>query len=91
MKFTGSGSSGFPVRMDGETASEVERSGVRPMEMIALGLIGCQGMDVLSVLQKKRQDVTRFEVQIRWSALTGLSQSVYPRSRHICGHRQACG
>ena len=34
------------------------------MELIALGLAGCTAMDVISILQKKRQDVTRFETQI---------------------------
>lgn len=33
------------------------------MEMIALGLIGCQAMDIISVLQKKRQHITAFEVK----------------------------
>lgn len=34
------------------------------MEMIALGLAGCTAMDVLSILQKKRQNVTGFEVKV---------------------------
>ena len=34
------------------------------MEMIAFGLAGCTAMDVLSILQKKRQQVTQFEVKI---------------------------
>ena len=34
------------------------------MEMIALGLAGCIAMDVLSILQKKRQQVTHFEVKV---------------------------
>jgi len=63
LKFTGSGPSGFPVRIDGDMTSVGEATGFRPMEMIALGLIGCQAMDVLSVLQKKRQDMTGFEVR----------------------------
>jgi len=32
--------------------------------LIALGLAGCTAMDVISVLQKKRQNVTRFEVDV---------------------------
>lgn len=63
LNFTGSGPSGFPVRMDGSLTPGGEPAGFRPMEMIALGLIGCQAMDVLSVMQKKRQDVTGFEVR----------------------------
>ena len=63
MKFLGTGPSGFPVHMDAESALGGNDSGVRPMEIIALGLIGCQAMDVISILQKKRQQVTGFEVK----------------------------
>jgi putative redox protein len=63
MKFTGRGESGFAVPMDADPVVGGGEGGTRPMELIALGLIGCQGMDVISVLQKKKQDVTRFEVK----------------------------
>ncbi|HSB66198.1 MAG TPA: OsmC family protein, partial [Anaerolineales bacterium] len=35
-----------------------------PMELIAIGLAGCTAMDTISILQKKRQEVTAFEVQV---------------------------
>lgn len=63
LKFIGTGPSGHPVHMDADSSQGGSDSGLRPMEMIALGLIGCQAMDVLSVLQKKRQDVKSFEVR----------------------------
>ena len=63
MKFVGTAPSGSPIQMDAESSVGGDDSGVRPMEMIALGLIGCQAMDVISVLQKKRQEVTKFEVK----------------------------
>lgn len=63
MKFTGMGPSGHPIHMDADSSLGGDDSGLRPMEMIALGLIACQAMDVLSVLQKKRQDVASFEVR----------------------------
>lgn len=63
MKFTGMGPSGFTVQMDADSALGGKDGGVRPMEMIALGLIACQAMDVISILQKKRQQVTKFEVR----------------------------
>lgn len=63
MRFIGTGPSGFLTQMDAESALGGNDSGVCPMEMIALGLIGCQAMDVISVLQKKRQQVTEFEVR----------------------------
>jgi putative redox protein len=34
------------------------------MEMVALGLAGCTAMDVISILLKKRQSVTQFEVTV---------------------------
>ena len=64
MTFTGMPPSGFPVKMDSDPNYGGTDGGVRPMELIALGLAGCGAMDVLSILQKKRQKVTRFEVQV---------------------------
>ena len=64
MIFMGTPDSGFPVQMDSDVGFGGTNGGVRPMEMIALGLAGCAGMDVLSILQKKRQQVTQFEVKL---------------------------
>lgn len=50
--------------MDSDSSFGGTNSGVRPMEMIALGLVGCIAMDVLSILQKKRQQITQFEVRV---------------------------
>ena len=64
MTFIGRPDSAFPVQMDADSSFGGTNNGVRPMEMIALGLAGCTGMDVISILQKKRQQVTRFEVRV---------------------------
>ncbi len=64
LAFTGVADSGFPIRMDGAKAVGGKGGGVGPMEMIALGLAGCTAMDVISILHKKRQNVTDFEVKI---------------------------
>ena len=64
MNFTGVANSGFAVQMDTEVNLGGGNNGVRPMEMIALGLAGCTAMDVVSILQKKRQKITRFEVNV---------------------------
>lgn len=64
MVFIGKAASGFPIQMDSDPSYGGTNSGIRPMEMIALGLAGCIAMDVLSILQKKRQQVTQFEVKI---------------------------
>jgi putative redox protein len=62
--FSGMPDSGFPVQMDSDPSYGGTNGGVRPMELIALGLAGCTAMDVLSILQKKRQRVTQFEVKL---------------------------
>jgi putative redox protein len=64
MNFVGMPDSGFPIPMDSDAYFGGTKNGVRPMEMIALGLAGCTAMDVLSVLQKKRQNITSFEVKV---------------------------
>lgn len=64
MTFVGAAGSGHSIQMDAGTSVGGGNRGVRPMEMIALGLAGCAGMDVISILQKKRQQVTQFDVQI---------------------------
>jgi putative redox protein len=64
MTFTGNSESGFPVVMDADQSVGGDSSAIRPMEMMLFGLAGCTAMDVLSILRKKRQDVTQFEVRV---------------------------
>ena len=64
MTFIGKSPSGFPVQMDADSSNGGTENGIRPMEMIGLGLAGCTAMDVLAILKKKRQDVTQFEVKV---------------------------
>jgi putative redox protein len=64
MTFMGMPDSGFPVQMDADSSFGGTNQGVRPMEMVALGLASCTGMDVISILRKKRQQVTQFEVRV---------------------------
>jgi putative redox protein len=64
MAFTGVANSGFAIQMDADQALGGSNSGVRPMEMVAMGLASCAAMDVISILQKKRQTILKFEVNI---------------------------
>lgn len=57
-KFTGESGSGHQVIMDGPPDHGGKNQGPRPMEMLLLGLGGCTSFDVMSILQKSRQDVT---------------------------------
>ncbi len=45
-------------------ASADELEGVSPMEMVALGLGSCSSVDILSILEKQRQSVDRYDVDV---------------------------
>ncbi|HPH95277.1 MAG TPA: OsmC family protein [Anaerolineaceae bacterium] len=65
LAFTGTVNSGLTLPMDGALPAEGEEAaGFKPMELLAVGLAGCTGMDVISILEKKRQAVSAFEVQV---------------------------
>jgi putative redox protein len=44
---------------------EANATGVKPSDLLLLGLGGCAAVDVVSILEKKRQRVTGFEIQIQ--------------------------
>ena len=62
LAFEGIGGSGFTVSLD-TLAEEGGGTGFSPMELLLVSLAGCTAMDVISILKKKRQDVTGFEVR----------------------------
>ena len=64
LTFTGTADSGFSLPLGTDSSVGGDNDGFRPMELIAIGLAGCTAMDVMSILSKKRQDVTGFEVQV---------------------------
>lgn len=49
---------------DFTVASSAEREGVSPMEMVALSLGGCSSVDILSILEKQRQSVEDYDVEV---------------------------
>src|SRR5947208_5988925 len=51
--------SGAAVVSDGDA-----QVGMSPMEMVLAALIGCTGADVIEILHKKRQDVSRLEIRV---------------------------
>lgn len=65
MSFTGTAGTGFTVPLGADTSVGGDNDGFRPMELLAVSLAGCTAMDVISILQKKRQDVTAFEVRVQ--------------------------
>ena len=56
--FMGLSSSGHAVVMDGPPELGGKNLGIRPMEMMLMGLGGCTSFDVMLILQRSRQNVT---------------------------------
>jgi len=57
-KFVGHSGSGHETVMDGPPDHGGKNQGPRPMEMLLMGLGGCTSFDVMSILQKSRQNVS---------------------------------
>ena len=74
MRFDAQTTSGYHVTLDSNEVSGGQDSGFSPMEMLLVALAGCTGMDVLSILRKKRQDVTGYEVHVQ-----GIRADHHPR------------
>jgi len=64
MSFVGESGSGHSVVMDGAPEAGGRNLGIRPMEMLLLGLGGCTAFDVVSILHKSRQRISDCEVEI---------------------------
>lgn len=64
MSFVGESGSGHSVVMDGAPEFGGRNLGLRPMEMLLLGLGGCSSFDVVLILQKSKQHVIDCEVEI---------------------------
>jgi putative redox protein len=65
LSFDGSADSGYTMPLGARYPAGSEEGGFRPMELFAIGLAGCTAMDVISILEKKRQVVTSFEVKVQ--------------------------
>src|SRR6267142_5079544 len=70
--FVGVTPSGHAVTIDTDRA---RNSAPSPMELLLLALGSCTGVDVVSILRKKRESVTDYRVEVR-----GERREEYPRS-----------
>jgi len=64
MLMVGKSHSGHSITMDGPPEIGGENLGVRPMEMLLLGVAGCTMIDVVTTLKKMRQDLTNCETKL---------------------------
>ncbi|PKO12222.1 MAG: osmotically inducible protein OsmC [Chloroflexi bacterium HGW-Chloroflexi-10] len=64
LTFNATADSGFTLPLGGKKIVGGEEDGFLPMELFAIGLAGCTAMDVISIMNKMRQNVTNFEVKV---------------------------
>ncbi len=73
MQFVGAADSNHAVVMDAPASNGGGNTGSRPMELLLMAFGGCSGMDVISILRKKKQNVSKFETNV-----TGEMAEGYP-------------
>lgn len=74
MTFLGESPSGHSIVMDAGVESGGNDKGIRPMEMLLLGMGGCSSIDVMMILKKARQDVIDC-----WVELEGTRADEHPK------------
>lgn len=81
--FEATDSSGHTVRMDTSPETGGTNYGVRPMQLLLMGLGGCSGIDVISILKKQRQEVTYFDMHIEAERETGTEPALWKSANII--------
>lgn len=75
MRFDGESGAGSRIVMDVGEQDGGQNAGPSPMELLLVALAGCTGMDVISILRKKRQNVTGYTVSVR-----GVRREEHPQT-----------
>lgn len=72
MSFVGESGSGHAIVMDGPPDDGGRNLGVRPMEMVLLGMGGCTAFDVVYILKRARQQITDCHVELEAERATDV-------------------
>lgn len=70
-------SNGHTVKIDTSPETGGENFGTRPMQLLLMGLGGCSGIDILSILKKQRQAVNTFKIIIEGAREQGVDPSLW--------------
>ena len=68
---------GHVVKMDSSTESGGQNYGVRPMQMLLMGLAGCSAIDVIAILKKQRQDIKDYKMVVNGERQAGIEPSLW--------------
>ena len=78
--FVAESGSGHAVVIDGAAEGGGRNMGMRPMELVALGVASCSSYDVVTILRKARQQITRCEASVsaeRADAVPAVFESIH--------------
>ena len=75
--FEAKDANGHTVKLDSNPESGGINFGVRPMQMLLMGLGGCSGIDIVSILKKQRQQVEGFHMDIEGEREAGVEPSLW--------------
>lgn len=75
--FEAKDANGHTVRIDTSPETGGLDYGVRPMQLLLMGLGGCSGIDILSILRKQRQEVKDFQISIEGEREPGADPSLW--------------
>ncbi|HEY8928945.1 MAG TPA: OsmC family protein [Mucilaginibacter sp.] len=68
---------GHVVRMDSSPESGGWDFGVRPMQMLLMGLAGCSAIDVITILKKQRQEIKDYKMVVNGEREAGKEPSLW--------------
>lgn len=75
--FEAKDANGHTVRLDTSPEGGGTNFGVRPMQMLLMGLGGCSGIDIVSILKKQRQPIDGFNMKIEGEREAGKEPSIW--------------
>src|SRR5690242_9034203 len=78
---------GHSVLMDTSVEQGGKGNGVRPMNMLIMGLGGCTAIDVVMILKKQKQEVNDFRISIEANREAGKEPALWENA-HIVFHLQ---
>src|ERR1700723_2631043 len=72
---------GYTVRMDTSKETGGDNFGVRPMQMLLMGVGGCSAIDIVTILKKQRQQIDDFKIEIEGEREQGKEPSLWKNIR----------
>lgn len=76
--FLAANEAGNTVHMDSTPAGE-PAEGAGPMQMLIMGLGGCSGIDIVDILQKSRQQIDDFQIELEYERAANEVPALFTR------------